>query len=43
MARVDKLYMGSIPLQSVKASISHGFVVANTIKGLQSIKVWICQ
>ena len=43
MARVDKLYMGSIPLQSIKASISHGFVVANTIKGLQSIKVWICQ
>jgi len=43
MARADKLYMGSIPLQSIKASISHGFVVANTIKGLQSIKVWICQ
>lgn len=43
MARVDKLYLGSIPLQSIKASISHGFVVANTIKGLQSIKVWICQ
>jgi len=43
MARVDKLYLGSIPLQSIKASISHGFVVANTVKGLQSIKVWICQ
>jgi small subunit ribosomal protein S3 len=43
MARVDKLYLGSIPLQSIKASISHGFVVANTIKGLQSIKVWISQ
>jgi len=43
IARVDKLYSGSIPLQSIKASISHGFVVANTIKGLQSIKVWINQ
>ena len=43
MARVDKLYLGSIPLQSTKMSISYGLVVANTAKGLQSIKVWICQ
>jgi small subunit ribosomal protein S3 len=43
MARTDKLYLGSLPLQSIKHSISYGFVVANTVKGLQSIKVWICK
>nr|YP_009476741.1 ribosomal protein S3 [Cryptomonas curvata]AVM81234.1 ribosomal protein S3 [Cryptomonas curvata] len=43
MARVDKLYLGSVPLQSIKSSIDYGFVVANTTKGLQSIKVWICK
>ena len=41
MARKDKLYLGSIPLQSIDASINYGFVIANTTKGLQSIKVWI--
>lgn len=41
MARVDKLFFGSVPLQSIKAVINYGFVVANTNKGLQSIKVWI--
>lgn len=43
MARVDKLYLGSIPLQSLNLSISYGLVIANTFKGLQSIKVWICK
>lgn len=41
MARKDKLYLGSVPLQSIDASINYGFVIANTTKGLQSIKVWI--
>lgn len=43
MAKVDKLYLGSIPLQSLNLSISYGLVIANTFKGLQSIKVWICK
>lgn len=43
MARSDKLYLGPLPLQSIYSSISYGFVVANTTKGLQSIKVWICK
>nr|YP_010577909.1 ribosomal protein S3 [Cryptomonas pyrenoidifera]UZP15129.1 ribosomal protein S3 [Cryptomonas pyrenoidifera] len=43
MARVDKLYLGSVPLQSIKAYIDYAFVVANTSKGLQSIKVWVCK
>ncbi len=43
MAKVDKLYLGSIPLQSLNLSISYGLIVANTFKGLQSIKVWICK
>lgn len=43
MARVDKLYLGSIPLQSTRALIDYGFIIANTVKGLQSIKVWICK
>lgn len=43
MAKVDKLYLGTFPLQSLKIPISYGLVIANTIKGLQSIKVWICK
>ena len=43
MAKVDKLYLGSLPLQSLNLSISYGLVIANTFKGLQSIKVWICK
>lgn len=43
MAKADKLYLGSLSLQSLNLSISYGLVVANTSKGLQSIKVWICK
>jgi len=43
MAKVDKLYLGSVPLQSLGMSISYGLIIANTFKGLQSIKVWICK
>ena len=41
MAKTDKLFLGSVPLQSFKSLIDYGFVIANTNKGLQSIKVWI--
>lgn len=41
IARDDKLYVGSISLQTINFSISYGLVAANTVKGLQSIKVWI--
>jgi hypothetical protein len=41
IARSDKLYLGSISLQTVNISISYGQVVANTAKGLQCVKVWI--
>lgn len=43
MAKTDRLYLGSLPLQSLNLSISYGLVIANTFKGLQSIKVWICK
>ena len=43
MAKSDKLYIGSIPLQSISANIDYGLVIANTAKGLQSIKVWVCK
>ena len=43
MARVDRLYLGSVSLHSLNLSISYGLVIANTFKGLQSIKVWICK
>jgi len=43
MAKVDKLYLGSVPLQSLGMSIIYGLIIANTFKGLQSIKVWICK
>jgi ribosomal protein S3 len=41
IARKDKLYVGSISLNTVNFFVSYGLVIANTIKGLQSIKVWI--
>nr|YP_010835009.1 ribosomal protein S3 [Cryptomonas gyropyrenoidosa]WFQ82684.1 ribosomal protein S3 [Cryptomonas gyropyrenoidosa] len=43
MARVDSMYLGSVPFQSIKFMIDYSFIVSNTIKGLQSIKVWICR
>jgi len=41
IAKIDKLYIGSISLQSINLFTSYGLVIANTAKGLQSIKVWI--
>lgn len=40
-ARKDQLFVGSVPLQVFKANIDHSFIIANTKKGLQSVKVWI--
>lgn len=40
-AKKDKIIFGSVPLQTISANIDYGFIVANTPKGLQSIKVWI--
>ncbi|YP_001874795.1 ribosomal protein S3 (mitochondrion) [Hemiselmis andersenii] len=36
-----QLSSGSVPLQTIKANIDYGLIVANTKKGLQSVKVWI--
>jgi len=41
MADKDFLNIGSIPFQTLRAEINYGFSVANTAKGLQSVKVWI--
>ena len=41
MASSDFLTVGSIPFQTLKAKINYGFSVANTPKGLMSIKVWV--
>lgn len=41
MAGNDFITTGSIPFQTLKAKIDYGFSVANTPKGLQSIKIWI--
>ena len=41
MAGSDFLSLGSIPFQTLDAKIAYGFSVANTPKGLQSIKVWV--
>jgi len=41
MAGSDFLSLGSIPFQTLDAKIDYGFSVANTPKGLQSIKVWL--
>lgn len=40
-ARNDQLSIGPVPSQAIKADIDYSFIVANTKKGLQSIKVWI--
>jgi len=42
-AQLDKLYLGSVPFQSLNLITSFGLAIANTFKGLQSIKVWICK
>jgi small subunit ribosomal protein S3 len=42
MASGDFITVGSIPFQTLKATIDYGFSVANTPKGLMSIKVWVC-
>jgi len=41
IARSDRMYLGSISLQAIDVFTSYGQVIANTAKGLQSIKVWI--
>lgn len=41
MARSVSMYFGSVPFQSLSCIIDHGFAVANTVKGLQSVKVWV--
>lgn len=41
IASNDKLYIGSNPLQIIDLFVSYGKVIANTIKGLQCIKVWV--
>jgi len=43
MARTDRLYLGSLPLQSMNYFLSYSLTIANTNKGLQSIKVWACK
>jgi small subunit ribosomal protein S3 len=40
-ARSDQIATGSVPLQVFEANIDYGIAVANTKKGLQSVKVWI--
>ena len=40
-AKQDKISIGAIPLQTIKANIDYSLIIANTKKGLQSIKVWI--
>lgn len=35
------IFKGPVPLQSINASIDYGLIIANTKKGLQSIKIWI--
>lgn len=41
MAKSEFMLEGKVPLQSYSKPISYGFCVANTLKGLQSIKVWL--
>lgn len=40
-ASSDRMIFGSVPSQSFDVFIDYGFAIANTLKGLQSIKVWV--
>jgi len=41
IAKNDKLYLGTVSLQSIKNFINYSCCISNTKKGLLSIKVWI--
>lgn len=41
MARTEKYYEGSVPLQTLRADIDYGFYEASTTYGLIGIKVWV--
>jgi small subunit ribosomal protein S3 len=41
MARREKVVMGSLPLQTLRADIDYGFTEAHTKYGLIGIKVWV--
>lgn len=40
MAKKDFLIKGSIPFKKFEANINFSFIVANTLKGILSVKVW---
>jgi len=42
-AASEQISFGSIPMQSFAAELDFGLAIANTSKGLQSIKVWTCK
>lgn len=42
-AATEQITFGSTPMQSFNVELDYGFAIANTQKGLQSIKVWICK
>jgi len=41
IARNDSISYGSIPFQSINKNVTYGYSIANTTKGLQSVKVFI--
>jgi small subunit ribosomal protein S3 len=41
MAKTDRLFIGSVPLQNISLSLEFNLIIANTKKGLQSVKVWV--
>jgi ribosomal protein S3 len=41
IARNDSISYGSIPFQSIDKNVTYGYSIANTTKGLQSVKVFI--
>lgn len=40
-AKKSQIVLGSVPLQTINANIDYSCIIANTAKGLQSVKVWI--
>jgi ribosomal protein S3 len=43
IARIERIYFGSVSLLTINLNIDYSMIIANTVKGLQSIKVWICK
>jgi small subunit ribosomal protein S3 len=43
IARVEKVRLGSYPLQTLRSDVDYGFAEAKTTYGVTGVKVWLCK